>query len=138
MSRRGLEVLAVIISFLIVIVLFAGFDNLPRKMRADIAAESQQLPQTQKQFQNTRDEVTRDLSADPDLFRAHDMNTAFPDRFRTAAGELQGAQRDAAALDKLLKANRRQDAPQAEKLLKEERALRASALNEATAVQTEA
>lgn len=138
MSRRGLEVLAVILSFLIVIVLFAGFDNLPRKVRADIAAESQQLPQTQKQFQSAQDEVTHDLSSDPDLFRAHDMNTAFPARLRIAAGEIQGAERDAAALDKLLKANRRQDEPQAEKLLKEESALRAAALNEASSVQTEA
>jgi hypothetical protein len=138
MSRRGLEVLAVILTFLIVIVLFAGFDNLPRKVRADIAAEAQQLPQTQKQFQTAQGEVTQDLSSDPDLFRAHDMSTAFPERFRIAASELQGAQRDAAALDKLLKTNRRQDQPQAEQLLKEERALRAAALNEATAVQTEA
>jgi hypothetical protein len=138
MSRRGLEVLAVILSFLIVIVLFAGFDNLPRKVRADIAAEAQQLPQTQKQFQSVQDEVTSDLASDPDLFRAHDMNTAFPDRLRIASGELTGAQRDAAALDKLLKANRRQDQEQADKLLKEERALRAAALNEAAAVQAEA
>jgi len=138
MSRRGLEVLAVILSFLIVIVLFAGFDNLPRKLRTDITQEAQQLPQTQKQFQSAQDEVTADLTSDPDLFRAHDMSTAFPARFGTAAAELQGAQRDAAALDKLLKANRRQDQPQAEKLLKEERALRAAALNEAASVQTEA
>ncbi|HUE02035.1 MAG TPA: hypothetical protein VMR62_20870 [Bryobacteraceae bacterium] len=138
MSRRGLEILAVILAFLIVIVLFAGFDNLPRKLRADIAAEEQQLPQTQKQFQTTQDEVTSDLTSDPELFRAHDMNTAFPERFRIASGELQGAQRDAAALLKFLKANRRQDAPQAEKLLAEERSLRAAALNEATAVETEA
>jgi len=138
MSRRGLEVLAVILTFLIVIVLFAGFDNLPRKVRADIAAEAQQLPQTQKQFQAAQDEVTHDLASDPELFRARDMNTAFPGRLRIAAGELQGAARDAAALDKLLKANRRQDAPQAAKLLQEERALRAAAVNEATAVQNEA
>ncbi len=138
MSRRGLEVLAVIISFLIVIVLFAGFDNLPRKLRADIAAEQQQLPQVQKQFQSTEEQVTQELASDPGLFRAHDMNTAFPERFRTAAGELQGAQRDAAALDKLLKANKRQDREQAEKLLKEEQALRAAAINEASAVRTEA
>src|ERR1022692_4152658 len=131
MSRRGLEVLAVILSFLIVIVLFAGFDNLPRKVRADIAAESQQLPQTQKQFQSAQDEATHDLYSDPDPFRAHDMNTAFRERFRIAAGEIQGAERDAAALDKLLKANRRQDEPQAEKLLKEESALRAAAQTEA-------
>jgi hypothetical protein len=138
MSRRGLEVLAVILSFLIVIVLFAGFDNLPRTVRADISTEAHQLPQAQEQFQNAQDQVTHDLAADPDLFRAHDMVTVFPGRFRIAAGELEGAQRDEAALDKLLKANRRQDREQAERLLKEERALRAAAVNEATAIQTEA
>ncbi|MGA2130899.1 MAG: hypothetical protein ABSH50_01180 [Bryobacteraceae bacterium] len=138
MSRRGLEVLAVILTFLIVIVLFAGLDNLPRKVRADISQEAQQLQQAQKQFQSAQSTVTQDLSADPELFHAHDMNTAFPERFRIAAGELTGAQRDAAALDKLLKSNRRQDAEQAQKLLKEESALRAAAINESTAVETEA
>jgi hypothetical protein len=138
MSRRGLEVLAVILSFLIVIVLFAGFDNLPRRLRADIGVEERQLPQTQRQFQAVQDTVTGDLSSDPNLFRAHDMSTVFPDRLRIASGELQGAQRDAAALEKLLKTNRRQDQAEAEKLLKEERALRAAALSEANAVQAEA
>jgi len=138
MSRRGLEVLAVILSFLIVIVLFAGFDNLPRRLRADISSEAQQLSQTEKQFQSAQEEVNRDLASDPDLFRAHDMNTAFPGRFRIASGELQGAQRDRDALDKLLKANRRQDTGQARKLLDEERALQAAALKEGTAVQSEA
>jgi len=138
MSRRGLEVLAVIIAFLMVIVVFAGFDDLPRPLRADIKAEQQQLPQVQRQFQSIQDEVTQDLAGDPGLFRAHDMVTAFPERLRIAAGELQGAQKDAAALDKFLKANRRQDREPAEKLLKEERALRAAAINEASAVQKEA
>ena len=138
MSRRGLEFLAVFLSFIILVVLFAGFDNLPRKLRADITAEQQQLPQTAKQFQSARGEVAGDLSSDPDLFRAHSMDTAFPERFRIAAGEMEGAQRDAAALDRLLKANRRQDREQAEKLLKEEQALRTAALNEASSIQAEA
>ncbi len=138
MSRRGLEFLAVFLSFVIVVVLFAGLDNLPRKLRAEISTETQQLPQTEKQFQSARDEVAQDLASDPDLFRARSMNTVFPDRFRIANGELEGAKRDAAALEKLLKANRRQDREQAEKLLREEKALRTAALNEATATQAEA
>ncbi len=138
MSRRGLEVSAVIISFLIVIVLFAGLDNLPRTVRADIAAQASQLQQARQQFQTTQDEVTRDLASDPELFRAHDMATAFPGRLRIASGELDGANRDAAALDKLLKANRRQDRDPAVKLLQEESALRAAALNESSAVLAEA
>jgi len=137
MSRRGLEFLAVFLSFLIVIVVFAGFDNLPRKLRADIVAEQQQLPQTEKQFQSARDEVTRALSSDPDLFRAHSMNTVFPDRFRIAEAELQGAKKDAAALQQLLKVNRRQDREKAEKLLREEQALRTGALKEASLIQGE-
>src|SRR5579862_9191988 len=103
MSRRGLEVLAVIISFLIVIVLFAGLDNLPRKVRAEISDQAKQLQQSGQQFQTAQAEVTQELAADPDLFRAHDMSTAFPVRLRTAAAELDTAQRDAAQLDKLLK-----------------------------------
>src|ERR1700722_325896 len=138
MSRRGLEFLAVFLSFIIVVVLFAGFDNLPRRLRADITAEQQQLPQTTKQFQSARAEVAGYLSSDPDLFRAHSMDTAFPERFRIAAGELEGAQRDAAALDRLLKANRRQDREQAEKLLREGEALRKAALNEGSSIQAEA
>ncbi|MFN7996627.1 MAG: hypothetical protein U0Q18_23650 [Bryobacteraceae bacterium] len=138
MSRRGLEFLAVFLSFLIVIVLFAGFDNLPRKLRADIDTELQQLPQTEKQFQSMRDEVTNDLSSDPDLFRAHSMNTVFPDRFRIAEAELNGARKDAKTLQELVKANRRQDREQAERLLREETTLRSTALREATGVQTEA
>ncbi len=138
MSRRGLEVLAVILTFLIVIVLFAGFDNLPRKVRADIAQESQQLQQAAQQFQSTQDTVNRELASDPDLFRARDMSSVFPQRLRTAAGELQGAQRDAASLEKLAKANRRQDALEAQRLLREESALRAAAVNESNAVQAEA
>jgi len=138
MSRRGLEFLAVFLSFIIVIVLFAGFDNLPHKLRAEIASEQQQLPQTAKQFESARSEVTGDLSADPDLFRAHSMGTAFPERFRAAAVELESAQRDSAALARLLKANRRQDRDQAEKLLREERAERTAALNEASSIRAEA
>jgi hypothetical protein len=119
-------------------VVFAGFDNLPRSLRADIRAELQQIPQTEKQFQGARDEVNRDLASDPDLFRARSMNTVFPDRFRIAEAELQGAKKDAAALQQLLTANRRQDREKAEKLLTEEKALRAGALKEASAIQAEA
>ena len=138
MSRRGLEILAVILAFLIVVVLFAGLDNLPRTVRADITSEAQQLTQTQQQVAAMQSEVAGDLSRDPDLFRAHDMNTVFPSRLTIVAKELDGAQRDKAALDRLLKVNRRQDTPQAQRLLTEERALRSAALNEATAVDTEA
>jgi hypothetical protein len=138
MSRRGLEFLAVFLAFLIVVVLLAGFDNLPRKLRADIAAETQKLPQTEQQFQTAREEVTRDLAADPDLFRAREMNTVFPDRLRIAGKELEGARKDATALGLLLKKNRRQDAPQAERLLNEERTLAAAAVKEASLVQADA
>ncbi len=138
MSRRGLEFLAVFLTFLIVVVVFAGFDNLPRSLRADIQAELQQLPQTEKQFQSTRDEVNGDLSSDPDLFRARSMDTVFPERFRIAEAELQGAKKDAATLQDLLKANRRQDRDKAEKILKEEKALRAGAVKEASLIQGEA
>ncbi len=138
MSRRGLEYLAVFLVFLIVVVLFAGFDNLPRKLRADIAAEAQKVSQAGEQFHASRDAVMAALASDPDLFRARDMNTVFPDRLRIAQKELDGATRDAAALEQLRKTNRRQDTPQAERLLNEERTLEAAAIKESSAVQADA
>jgi len=138
MSRRGLEILAVILAFLIVVVLFAGLDNLPRQLRADITNELQQLPQSARQFDSARDEVTHDLASDPGLFKAHDMVTVFPGRFRIATGELDGAKRDAQKLEDLRKANHRNDRLAAEKLLTEAQALRTGALKEATSMQAEA
>ncbi len=138
MRRRGLEFLAILLTSLIVVVLFAGLDDLPRNLRHEIGAEHQTLAAAAREFQQTQSEVARDLAAEPELFRARSMETAFPERFRKAQTGLQKAQQEMAVLDRLNQANRRRDRDQAQKLLTEERGLRAAASAEASDMLREA
>jgi hypothetical protein len=138
MRKRGLEFLAVLLTCLIVVVLFAGLDDLPRNLRKEIGAEHQALASATKQVQQAQAEVSRDLSAEPDLFRARSLATTLPERLRHAGDQVQKAQQNMAVLDRLNKANRRADREQAQKLLAEERSLRTSAETEASATLAEA
>src|SRR5437868_3555510 len=109
MTKPQLRVLAIVLSLLIVIVLFAGLDNLPRALRTDIASEQHGLATAQKQLAGAREEVAQDLRAEPDLFRVRSMNTALPTRLERAEGNLQTAARDVQTLAGFAKANRRSD-----------------------------
>src|SRR5690242_15043718 len=137
MTKPQLRVLAIVLSGLIVLVLFAGLDNLPRKLHADIAAEQQSLAKAEKDFQSAREEVSRDLAAEPDLFRVHAMATVFPQRLLRAESNLRTARQDMTALAALNKANRRTDREKAEQLLRRERGMRTAGLADAQAVERE-
>lgn len=138
MSKSGLRFTAVVLSGLIVLVLFAGLDDLPRSVRAGIAAERQALAAGRQQFDRDRKRTERNLAAEPDLFRARSMNAAFPQRLNQAAAKLDAAGKDMTALDELDKKNRRQDREQAERLLARQRSLRDAALKDAAAARAEA
>ncbi|HMD70657.1 MAG TPA: hypothetical protein VKF41_04905, partial [Bryobacteraceae bacterium] len=138
MSRSTLRFLAVALTVLIVVVLFAGLDALPREVRAQIDGDRAALASAQTQVQSAQDEVTRESQAQPDLFRAVSATGHWSDHFGEAAGFLQYAARDMDELGRLEKQNRRQDRQQAERLLSHERDLRAKALAEASGVQKEA
>jgi hypothetical protein len=138
MTKTQLRFLAVLLSGLIVLVLFAGLDDLPRKVRAEIATEQKNLATSERELIAARDEVKRDLSADPDLFRVHSMSTAFPERLARAEVNLNAARRDMDSLAVLNKANRRNDREKAEQLLRLERGRRMAAVSDAQAVQREA
>lgn len=138
MSKPALAFTAIVLSLLIVVVLFAGLDDLPRNVRAEIAAEQKSLVDSRQQFQGVRRQLQRDLLSEPDLFRARSMDTVLPQRLDKAESTLQSAGQDLAALLALQKKNRRQDRDQAEQLLRHERSVRQVALTEATAVQAEA
>jgi hypothetical protein len=138
MSRSALKTLAFILTVLIVIVLFAGLDDLPRSVRAQIQGERTALAAAQKQVQAARDEVGQNLRSDPALFQAVASSRAWPGDLDRAAGGLQSAAGDVAELSRIVKANRKQDRQRAEALLAHERGLRTSALAAATAVQQDA
>src|SRR5215471_6253836 len=106
MTKPQLRVLAIVLSVLIVIVLFAGLDDLPRALRTEIASEQQGLATAVKQVAAAKDEVAGDLRAEPDLFRVRSMNTELPARLGRASDSLQAAARDMQTLTGFARANR--------------------------------
>jgi hypothetical protein len=138
MSRSGLKFLAVLLSVLIVAVLFAGFDDLPRTVRAQIDAERATLVSAQKQLDATAADVARDLRQEPDLFRAVPASAQWAATLDRQKAALHTAYEDMAALSLLEKANHRSDRQRAEQLLSEERDRRSAAVSEAVAVQKDA
>src|SRR5690348_9061055 len=109
MSRSTLKFLAVLLSVLIVAVLMSGLDNLPREVRAQIKDERTALAAAQSQLRSEKDDVTRAVQAEPDLFRAVPESAQWPSQFAAADTVLQNASRDMDELTRLEKANRKQD-----------------------------
>ena len=119
MTKPQLRVLAIVLSGLILVILFAGLDDLPRSQRAEIASEQQSLATATKQLQKAREEVTADLRTEPDLFRVRAMDTTLPARLARAESSLRTAEQDARTLAGFAKANRRTDRDKVERLLRE-------------------
>jgi hypothetical protein len=138
MSRSGLKFFAVLLSVLIVVVLFAGLDDLPRGVRAQIDSERATLVSAQKQVDATEAEVSQDLTQEPDLFRAVPASAQWAATLALQKSALQSAAQDMAELTRLEKANRRTDRERAEQLLAQERGRRTGAALQAEAVRTEA
>jgi hypothetical protein len=138
MSRSTLKSLAVVLTVLIVVVLFAGLDALPREVRAQIDGDRAAVASAQTQLRTAQDEVARESQAEPDLFHAVSATGHWTDHFDRAARWLQYAAHDMDELSRLEKRNRRQDRQQAERLLSHERELRAHVLAESSDVQKEA
>src|SRR5262249_32817054 len=73
-----------------------------------------------------------------DLFRVRSLNATLPARLDRAESNLQTAARDVQTLTGFAKANRRSDRDRVDRLLREEKKLRAGATDEASAVRSEA
>jgi hypothetical protein len=138
MSRSALKVLAVVLGLLIVVVLMAGFDNLPRQVRAQIGVERQALASAQKDLAQARDEVAREVAGDPQLFAGVPASRARPGALDQAAALMAAAGRDMADLAALEKRNRRQDGERAQTLMGRERKQREAAATAVAAVRKDA
>jgi hypothetical protein len=138
MNKSSLRFLAVLLSTLIVVVLFAGLDNLPRSVRADIGAERAALSSAQKQTVAAKDEVAREVSENADLFRSVPASQQWPAQLAAAQAQLVAAQRSMDELSKLDKANRRSDADRVRKLLAQERDSRSAASAQVASIQKDA
>ena len=138
MSKSSLRILAVLLSAAIVIVLFAGLDNLPGEVRKHIAAERTAYAAAQQQVDRAKSEVDRDRGQEPALFAAIPSASEYTDRLSRSQSSLASAQRDLDDLAALEKRNRRTDRQQAENLLRHERQSRESAVADAEAVRKNA
>ncbi|HMD71447.1 MAG TPA: hypothetical protein VKF41_08890 [Bryobacteraceae bacterium] len=138
MSRSGLKFLAVLLSVLIVAVLFAGLDDLPRSVRAQIDSERVALTSAQKDLNTTAAAVAGDLAAEPDLFRTVPASGQWAATLAGQKSVMESAAADMTALAGIEKANRRTDREHAAELLSHERGLRTSAVAAAAGIEREA
>ena len=138
MNRSPLKFLAILLGVLMVVFLFAGLDDLPRDVRAQIDSERTALASAQKQLASAKSEVTGEVQGDPALFQSVMASRQWPVQLAQDETALQSAARDMEELTRLQKANRRQDRQRAQSLLLHERSLRQQAINQAVSVQKEA
>src|SRR5689334_9253014 len=138
MNRSTLRFLAVLLGALIVIVLFAGLDNLPRTVRAEIDSERAAVASAVKQAAAAKDEVAREVADNPDLFRTVNASRQWPDQLAQAQAQLASAQRGMNELNTLEKSNKRSDEKRVRQLLAEERGYRAAATSQIASIQKDA
>src|SRR3954454_989542 len=138
MQQPFLKFAAAILGTGLIVVPFLGFDSLPRDLRRQIDSERSALTETRREISKAQDEVTRDLQAEPDLFRSIPASKQWPVALGNAAADLQAASRDMEQISALEKRNRREDRDRAAALLAHERSTRTAALANATAIRKDA
>ena len=138
MEKLGLKITAVVVAGLMGLVWFAGLDDLPRDVRAQIAAERSALTAAQKTVAGAKDEVARDRSSEPALFGALPSAALYGDRLARSESVLGSASRDMEQLTRLEKTNRRTDAEQAKQILQHLKQTRTAAAADAEAVRKDA
>jgi hypothetical protein len=138
MGRGFLKFAAALLGTGLVIVPFMGLDSLPRDVRRQIAAERAALTQSQRDLRDAQEQVTRDLQAEPDLFRSIPASKEWAGQLSAAETDLQSASRDMEQLGNLDRQNRRQDRDRAVALLAHEKNTRTAALRHAGEIRKDA
>jgi hypothetical protein len=114
--------------------LLAACGGLPRSLRNEISSEKDRLQQADRQLKLSEDTVRDDIAHSPDLFKGSTVETAWPAKLQAARTSLDRAREDLQQIDKL--SGREKD--RAERLLRDERSLRESALRDSEAVEEDA
>ena len=117
MNRAFLKFCVALLATMMVVVPFAGLDSLPRSLRAQIDSERSSLAAAQQQVRSSGDAVSRDLAAEPELFRGVPAAAQWPVQLAAASADLQNASRGVEQLTTLERQNRRQDRERVEQLL---------------------
>ena len=138
MNRSGLKSLAVLLIVSIAVVITAGFDNLPRNLRQQIAGERAALSSAQQQVAQAKSEVGGEVASESALFHAVPAAAQWPGGFALAESKLEQARHEMDDLSLFEKQNRRQDRQKVESLLADERSVRGAATSAATDIQKDA
>ena len=138
MSRNTLRILATILTVLIVVVLIHAFDRLPGETRTQIAAERGARATSQQQLRAAQDEGTKEVSAQPDLFRTVPASREWPSAFGQASAGLAAAAHELDELSQLEKNGHRSDRERAQALLARERRERTGAETQAASIRSDA
>jgi len=138
MENKGLKVTAVVLAGLMGLVWFAGFDDLPRGVYAQIAAERKDLAAARQQVAAAKQEVASDVAGESVLFHALPSAALYGDRLARSESVLASAARDLEQLGRLEKANRRSDAEQARQILAHMRQAQSAAVADAESVRQDA
>jgi len=138
MSKPFLRLFAAVLTTLIIVVGVTAFDHLPSSIRTQIDSERSALAAAPNQVHAAQDAVAREVQSEPALFNGIPASQQWSGRFQQASSALQSARGDIDELTRLEKSGHRSDQQRAQALLSHERSLRTSALNQATAIQTEA
>src|SRR5947209_14609539 len=107
MKQRFLGIAALIIIGLMVVVMMAGFDRLPREVRASAESAQKSLNSERTEFDQDRSYVTRAVSTEPDLFRT--QAAVWQSKLAEADTRLRQAETDMKRLQDLVKQNRREN-----------------------------
>lgn len=138
MNRGFLKFSIALLATLMAVVPFAGLDNLPRSLRTQIDSERAALNSAQQQVRASADDVSRDLTSEPALFRGVPASAQWTGQIAAASTDLQTASRDMAQLTALQRQNRRQDRDRVQQLLSQTSRLRSSAAARVQGIQKEA
>src|SRR6185503_18929707 len=94
MKEGGLKFIAALLLTVMVAVPFAGIDNLPREVRAQIAAERTALADSQSKVRAAQQEVASQAQSEPELFAAIPASAQWPAALSSAASDMQSAAGD--------------------------------------------
>ena len=138
MNRGFLKFAAALLGTLMVVLPFTGLDGLPRDIRAQIRSERTALETAQSDLRTAKDDVSRQLESERDLFRGIPASQQWQGQLNDAARNLDSAASDMSQLTALEKQNHRKDRQRVEDLLSHERNLRSVASTRAAAIRKDA
>lgn len=134
--KKTLGVLAIILILLMGIIASAGLDNLPSELRDSVKAASGKVSNDKSAFENHRAYLDRALREEPELFAG--KAAEWTNHLKVDQAKLAAAEQSLAALAALAAANKRSDADQVQRGLRELDANRTAAVTDADQLHQEA